>query len=164
MKKFIFYFLTVWLVLWAQIGSNHFVGDWGWAADGVLVAVLSVGLSRGPLVGEVLGFIWGLLVDASSLGALGTHAILYAGAGYLAGMLSRQLDESKLWTQAIFSFGVSCVFLALLQVFDRVFSSTSRPANWTILVQPLSNAVVAPVVFYLMRQWTRLWNLFPELD
>ena len=42
------------------------------------------------LTGESVGFIWGLLIDASSLGLLGLHAVLYALAGYAAGMFRRQ--------------------------------------------------------------------------
>ena len=73
------------------------------SADVILVVVLYFGLSRGPMTGELLGFFWGLLTDASSLGLMGMHALLYSAAGYLAVMLRRQLDENKVWTQAIFT-------------------------------------------------------------
>src|SRR4051812_27685568 len=105
MKRPIFYVLTLLGVLWIQMAGNYFTGPSGLSANPVLIVVLYFGLSRGPLAGELLGFLWGLLVDASSLGLLGQHAILYAGAGFFAGALRRQLDEKKAWTQAIFSLG-----------------------------------------------------------
>jgi len=82
---------------------------------------------RGPLAGETIGFMWGLLVDASGLGLVGLHALLYAAAGYMAGMLRRQLDEDKIWTQAIFTVIVSVLYV----VFYLILDSGSSPAGPT---------------------------------
>ena len=49
------------------------------------------------------------------LGLMGLHTLLYGMAGYTGGMVRRQLDETKAWTQAIFSLGVSLVYLGALQ-------------------------------------------------
>src|SRR6266481_4483731 len=98
MKRTFYYGVTVWLFLWLQVVSNHFLGGTLVSVQWILMAVLHFGLVRGPWVGESIGFVWGLLVDASSLGLLGIHATLYALAGYAAGMFRRQLDSSKIWT------------------------------------------------------------------
>ena len=161
MPKVLFYFLTLWMVLWAQILSNYF-GEPVLSINVVLIAVLYVGLSRGPLAGEALGFLWGLLVDVSFFGLLGLNAFLYAAAGYLAGMLRRQLDETKMWTQALFSFAASAAYLFFAYVLDRLFSSGARSLSWGILAQPVGNALMAPLLFRAMRAWSNLWHLSPE--
>ena len=162
MKKSIFYLLTVVGVLWIQMAGDYFSGGSGFSANVVLVVVLYFGLSRGPMTGEMLGLLWGLLVDAGSLGLIGLHALLYASAGYLAGMFRRQLDEKKGWTQAIFSTGVSGVYVVSYFVLDRLFSLGPHPVSWSMLAQPLSNGAVAPLLFWLMLRWGRLWDMLPQ--
>jgi rod shape-determining protein MreD len=162
MKTGIFYSLTVLLMLWVQMALNYFVGSSGFAADAVLVVVLYFGLSRGPLAGQMLGFIWGLLIDASGLGLMGLHPLLYAGAGFLAGMLRRQLDENKAWTQTIFTTGISVLYVILYFALDRLFSMGAHPIPWSMLGRPFVNGVLAPFFFWLMQRWSELWDMVPQ--
>src|SRR3989344_1279923 len=147
MKRSIFYSLTVVFVFLLQAGGNYFAGMSGFSANVVLVVVLYFGLSRGPMAGLLLGFLWGLMVDASSLGLLGLHALLYSAAGYFSGMLRRQLDEDKGWTQVIFSLMVSALYLAAYFVFEHLFSPSPRPLRWPMAAQPLINGAMAPPAF-----------------
>jgi len=160
-KKAIYYVLTLWGVLWLQILLNHFLGGTWAAVDLILVTVLFNGLSRGPLVAEGMGFVWGLLSDASSLGLMGIHALLYAGSGYLAGIVRRQLDETQAWTQMLFTFGISVLYALLYLLLDRLFGRGNRPAGWSLVIHPFVNAVIAPVVFWLMQRWSESWDIFP---
>ena len=57
----------------------------GGVADVLLLALLSIALLRGAVVGSVAGFFGGLLVDVLTLDTLGVSALLYALAGYWAG-------------------------------------------------------------------------------
>jgi rod shape-determining protein MreD len=162
MKTTLYYLATLFLVLWIQMAGDYFLGATGFSVNVVLVIVLYFGLSRGPMAGQLFGLIGGLLVDASSLGLMGLHAMLYAGAGYLAGMFRRQLDERKAWTQTIFTIGVSVIYLLLFVVLDRVFSVSPHPLSWASLAQPMINGVIAPVLFLLMQEWGQLWNILPH--
>jgi len=161
MKKGIFYVITVILVLWIQMAINYFLGSSGFSMNVVLCAVLYFGLSRGPIVGESAGFAWGLLMDASSLGLLGLQAVLYAGAGFFAGILRRQLDENKAWTQTIFTLAISIVYVLLFFVLDRLFSAGPHPISWSLVTQPFINALTAPVIFWLLQRWSEFWDLVP---
>ena len=87
MKKLLYYLTTLWLLLWFQVISNHFIGGTLFSVQWLLIAILHFGLRRGPWTGEWVGFIWGIFVDAASMGMLVIHAMLYALAGYAAGML-----------------------------------------------------------------------------
>ncbi|MFA5974990.1 MAG: rod shape-determining protein MreD [Elusimicrobiota bacterium] len=161
MKRFLFYVLTIWLVLWAQVLHNHYLGGSRFSVDLILIVVLYFGLLRGPVTGQVMGFVWGLLIDASSLGVMGLHGLLYALAGYGAGMLRRQLDESKAFTQVILTFAVSVCYTGLYLVLDHLFATTTRSMGWQLAVQPLVNAFLAPIFFWSVHAWVELWQLFP---
>ena len=161
MKRLLFYILTIWIVLWLQVLHNHYFGGSRFSVNLVLIIVLYFGLMRGPIVGQSLGFIWGLLTDASSLGLMGMHTLLYALAGYVAGMLRRQLDETKTFTQSFFTFAASLAYVVLYVGLDHVFTSAERPVGWQMAIQPVVNALLAPAFFWFMRWWSGLWQLFP---
>lgn len=162
MKPFLFYFLTLWGILWIQMANHHYLGGLGVSVDVIFIVVLYFGLTRGPLSAQLLGFVWGLLIDAAALGTLGEYAFLLAGTGYLSGMLRRQLDESKIWTQSIFSGTISILYLMLSLGLERLFSGSHRPFSGLLWLQPLVHAVVAPFIFALMQWWCSIWALFPE--
>ena len=162
MKKSLYFILTLWIFLWAQVASNHFLGGTFFSVQWILLAVLHFGLARGPWVGQWVGFVWGLFVDASSLGLLGLHAVLYTLAGYAAGMFRRQLDSSKMWTQAILSWMVSVVYFALYFVVERFFGVDEGPFQWALLTVPVMNSVCAPLIFRALTLWAQVWDLEPE--
>lgn len=162
MKRTLYYVLTLWIWLWIQVASNHFLGGTLFSVQWILLAVLHFGLLRGPWTGEMMGFIWGLFVDASSLGLLGLHAVLYALAGYAAGMFRRQLDISKLWTQTISTWMASVVYFALYLLITRFLSSGEEPFQWAVFTVPVMNAVMAPVVFRALALWAQAWGMAPE--
>lgn len=162
MKKTLYYILTLWGVLWCQVASNHFLGGTALSVHWVLVAVLYFGLSQGPIVGQGVGILWGLLIDSSSLGLVGTHSLLYAVAGYVAGMFRRQLDASKIWTQTLFSWIVSLVYWGVYGGLDRLFSAADRPISWIGIAQPFMNAALAPAIFWALARWSHLWSVEPR--
>jgi rod shape-determining protein MreD len=162
MKRSIFYLLTVALVFWVQAAANYFAGVSGVSGNVILVATIYFGLARGPMSGQLLGFFWGLLIDASTLGLMGQNALLYAAAGFLAGMLRRQLDEDKGWTQVIFSFAASLLYILVHLTLEKMFAPAPRPPSWSMGVQPFINAMLAPIVFWMMRVWSQFWDLWPQ--
>jgi rod shape-determining protein MreD len=162
MRAIFYFLLTLVLVFWLQMFGNYFGGATGFSANAVLVVVIYFGLSRGPLAGELLGFTWGLMVDASTLGLLGLHAVLFAGAGFLSGMLRRQLDEDKAWTQTIFTLAVSFLYVFLYFILDRIFAIGAHPMSWSMLAEPLINALIAPLLFWLMQRWSLAWDMARE--
>jgi rod shape-determining protein MreD len=54
-------------------------------ADVLLLAIVSLALLRGAVVGSLAGFFGGLLVDVMTLDTLGVWALLYALVGYWVG-------------------------------------------------------------------------------
>ena len=159
MKTVLFYLVTTMGVLWVQGLLQRGLGPWGLSLPVALVVVLFFGFTRGALVGNGVGFAWGLLMDAASMGILGIQALLLGTCGYLAGTLSRQLDAGKMETQAVFSFLMSAGYLFLYYGLDRLLSHESRAFSWMLLGQPLANALVAPAVFWIFERWSDLWEM-----
>jgi rod shape-determining protein MreD len=162
MKAPVFYLLTIFLVLWVQAAANLFAGSTGFSINTVLIAVLYFGLTRGAVSGAVLGFLWGLLFDASMLGLLGLHAFIFTTAGFFAGMLRRQLDEDKFWTQSIFTFAVSLFYICGYFIIDRIFSFGTHRFSWSIAVQPFINGLLAPLFFWGLTRWSQVWDMAPQ--
>jgi len=147
-----------------QVINNHLLGGSAFSVDVLLICVLYYGLNQGPLVGQGMGIVWGLLNDASSLGLLGMHALLYALAGYAAGMLRRQLDETKLWTQGIFTLAISLGYSLLYLGLDHLFSGSDRSFSWGTALHPFVNGCLAPVLFWLLHRWSEAWEIFPVVE
>ena len=164
MKKMFYVLATLWGVLGLQTVTVHFLGGSRVSFDVVLIAVLFYGLTRGPAAAQLMGFVWGLLVDASVLGVVGLHSLLYALCGFSAGMLRRQLDESKPWTQSLFTFGITAVYALLYGFLMRVLSPESGVLSAALLTLPILGAALAPVIFWLMHQWNRMWNVTERVD
>lgn len=108
-----------------------------------------------------MGFMLGILVDASSLGLLGVHAILYSLAGYTAGIVRRQLDASKIWTQTLFTWMASVVYVTLYLVVEKFFSANEGSFQWAFVTVPVMNAIFAPVVFQALEYWSQVWDMEP---
>lgn len=161
MKRLLYYGLTTWLLLWLQVVSHHFLGGTLFAAQWIFLATLYFGLTRGPWVAQWLGFVWGLLLDASSLGALGTHSMLFAVAGYSAGIFRRQLDASKLWTQTIFSWMASVAYFVGYFLMRRFLTAGEESVRWMFLSVPILNALLAPLMFQALGFWAQAWDMAP---
>ncbi len=161
MKTGLFYAVTLWLLLWLQVLTHHASGGTWLSLPWTFIAVLFLGLVRGPFIGQLFGAILGLLLDASTMSLFGLNALLYAVAGFTSGMMRRQLDGTKPWTQMIFSGLASFIYASLFVALDQLFSHSPRPIGWVLGVQPTLQACLAPVVFQVMRQWVALWDAFP---
>lgn len=63
--------------------------------DLVLATVVCIALLRGPLVGAVLGFWGGLLLDVATFETLGLTALLLTLAGFWTGRLGQVMSKSS---------------------------------------------------------------------
>jgi rod shape-determining protein MreD len=63
--------------------------------DLVLTTVVCIALLRGPLVGAVLGFWGGLLLDVATFETLGLTALLLTLAGFWTGRLGQVMSKSS---------------------------------------------------------------------
>ena len=76
----------------------------------ILIAVVYLGLTRGKLSAEVMGFLFGLTWDAFSTDVFGVRAVMFTLIGYFAGILSKKFDKNQVFTQMVAVFLSSVIY------------------------------------------------------
>lgn len=154
MTRFFFLPLSFVLAMTLELVLSHYLGPWGLAPNLLLVGALYFGLTRGPWTGAWMGFLWGLVLDASSIALFGAQALLLLWVGYLAGFFAGQVDETKPVAQAALTFGVSCFYLVAFWLLDALISPVKRHWPMAFFAQPFLNALMAMIMFRVLNAWT----------
>ena len=122
--------------------------------DVLLVGIICVALLRGPVVGAVVGFWGGLLLDTATLGTLGVTSLLLTVAGYWTGRYGQTTGRER--THAPFvSVAVITFLYALGSLAFRYVLGEPAPARivlWSTLFQGIAlNLILAWPVYRLAR-------------
>lgn len=117
----------------------------GGAVPQVLFALtVLVAARRGPLAGMLLGYAWGLYADTLRADLFGANALLYAWAGYAAGMIRRQLDLRAAGPLTGTTVLLSWAYVFGLGALGQVFLKSFPWGGWmAFLLVPFLNAAVA---------------------
>jgi rod shape-determining protein MreD len=121
------------------------------AVDLVLVVVVYVALTSGPVTGLLTGTVAGLLQDALSTGVIGIGGLAKTIVGFLAGVIGSQFIVSQSVPRFVVFFGATVlhavVFMGLYTVLDLRHFGTPYTA---VATQAAVNAVVGVVAFQLV--------------
>jgi rod shape-determining protein MreD len=124
----------------------------GGGPDLVLIAVVALGLTSGPMAGMLTGFLAGLALDIAppASGVLGEHALVFCVVGYGCGRLSGLTDRS-----AASSLGVAAVAAAAGEILYVAVGLTlgdpgiSWPAIRSVLPSSvLQDVLISPFVVF----------------
>ena len=137
-----------------QFAWAKYFSPYGLSPNFLLVCLIFIGLMRGPLESELLGFAWGLSWDALSIEMFGCHAFLFTFLGYSSGLLARQWNESKVSAQMILTFTASIFFLVGMKVVYAIFGAGESiySLNYLTCSQPIYNVLIAPIIFWVGRR------------
>ena len=127
--------------------------------DLILILNVYLALQNGPLVGQSMGFISGLLIDFMSAGPLGLQTLLRTLIGYSLGFLSRLLNTSSFFFPALYIFFISLFKALLFILFSFFFPNVSvlhHIFSISFLFEILMNTILAPLIFAFLK-------LFPSL-
>ncbi|MFI5363766.1 MAG: rod shape-determining protein MreD [Elusimicrobiota bacterium] len=125
--------------------SSH-LAYWGAAPQFLLALTVVVAARRGPVTAMLVGYVWGLFSDSLRADLFGADALLYALAGYAAGMVRRQIDLGAPEPLAATVFLMTWAYAILLGVLGHVFLRTFVWVGWvSFLTAPFMNALVAIV-------------------
>ena len=153
MAKFAAYFLIYLLGIVIQFAFAKHAAILGLFPNILLLGLLFVGLTRGSMAGQTLGFVWGISWDVLAVDLFGSHALLFTLIGYLAGKFARKLDESKVVTQMTIA-GFGSIFLWIgMDLTRMIFGDTITAIRFdylTILQIPY-NMILAPLIFAIGR-------------
>jgi rod shape-determining protein MreD len=131
--------------------------------DFVVILVVFFALRRGEVSGLWVGFLGGLLTDAS-LGAeeiggkvfykIGVHSLSYSLGGYLLGKFGRDYYTENYLSITIYAFIMTFVMRGVTYF---LFSSFFYPnENYSYLASSIYNAALAPLTFFLLSWVYRL--------
>jgi rod shape-determining protein MreD len=119
--------------------------------DLVLVAVVYVALTSGPVAGMLSGTIAGLMQDALSSGVIGIGGLAKTIVGFLAGIVGTQFIVTHSLPRFVVFFAATIahavVFMGLYMLLDlRQFG---RPYT-AVAAQALGNAFVGVIAFQIV--------------
>ena len=114
------------------------------AIDLVLVAVVAVALTTGPVGGMLAGSVAGLIQDSLSTGVLGI-------GGLVAGAISQQFILTSALPRFLMFVGATIAHAALFMGLNMGLGLRTFPSPWkAVASQAVGNAVVGMVAFAIM--------------
>lgn len=160
MIRLLFIASTLVMGIFFQIVLGRYLSLYDAAPQVFLLLTVTNGFVFGPITGEILGFCWGLMSDATGVRMFGMNAFLLALAGYLAGRLRRRVASERITAQIVialvatlyYSLGVK----GLYGLFDEGNGGFSFPH---FILEAIYNAVFVSALFMLTERWIFLWRI-----
>jgi rod shape-determining protein MreD len=120
-----------------------------------LVAVIAITWTAGVRFGMAWACIAGLMLDLTSDGPLGPHAVALLAGAYLTGFWARNLDRESLLHPVIAAAASTAVYSAVLVLADDVLGLPVPPlgvAVQLIVAASVYNAALMPVALAVVRK------------
>ncbi|MCL2145245.1 MAG: rod shape-determining protein MreD [Endomicrobia bacterium] len=155
MRRFIYYILFYALCCLLQFFFGQYINIRGVFPNFILIAVVYIGLTRGKLSGEMMGFMLGLTWDAFSTDVFGVRAIMFTIIGYFAGMMNKSFNKDQAFTQIVVVFLSSMIYwigFSLIYYILPEGSGGYTPFMITMRgsLKIAATVLIAPVAFYLL--------------
>ncbi|BAG13596.1 rod shape-determining protein MreD [Candidatus Endomicrobiellum trichonymphae] len=162
MKKLIFYFFLYFIFCMLQFFFGRYINIYGIFPNFILIFVVYLGLSKGIINTQLMGFLFGLTWDVFSTDIFGIRTVMFTVIGYLAGRFCKDFDREKIFTQivimffagAIYWLGFGLIYFIFLDNGNCAFSFSILSVSSKILV----TATFAPLVFYILEKMDIIWH------
>ncbi len=143
--------LVVVVAVALQTTLNRFIVRENFAVDLVMVAVVYVALTAGPVAGMMAGTIGGLIQDSLSSGIIGIGGLAKTIVGFLAGVLGTQFIVANSLPRFVVFLAATVVhaivFMGLYVVLDLRHFGTPYAQ---VAGQALGNAFVGVIAFQIV--------------
>jgi rod shape-determining protein MreD len=121
------------------------------AIDLVLVTVVYIALTSGPLSGMLAGSLAGLIQDQLSTGVLGIGGLSKAIVGFVVGAIGQQFIVTAALPRLVTFVGATAAYQVLFMGLYVVLGLRSFPSPWkAIATQALGNALVGMIAFTII--------------
>lgn len=141
-------FIAIALALALQTTLTRFVVGGSTAVDLVLVAVVAVALTIGPVGGMLAGSAAGLIQDALSSGVIGIGGLAKTIVGFLAGAFGQQFIVTAALPRLVIFVAATVLHGAVFMGLYTLLDIRAFPAPWKPLgAQALGNALIGIVAF-----------------
>ena len=139
------------LALALQTTLARFVVGGTAAIDLVLVAVVYVALTSGPVAGMLAGSLAGLVQDSLSSGIIGIGGLAKSLVGFLAGAFGQQFIVTAALPRLVMFVAATALHAAVFMGLYVALGARTFPSPWTAIAsQALGNALVGLVAFTII--------------
>ena len=143
--------IAIALALALQTTLARFLVGGSAAVDLVLVAVVGVALSTGPVGGLFAGSIAGLIQDTLGTGIIGIGGLAKTVVGFLAGAIGQQFIVTAALPRLVMFVAATLLHAALFMGMYVALTTFEFPSPWaSITTQALGNALVGIVAFTII--------------
>ena len=143
--------IAIALALALQTSLARFVIGGTAALDLVLVVVVYVALTSGPVTGMLAGSIAGIIQDALSSGTIGIGGLAKAIVGFAAGVIGQQFIVTAAFPRFVMFVVATVVHSALFMGMYVVLGLKQFESPWkAVLSQALVNALAGIIAFTII--------------
>ena len=143
--------IAIALALALQTTLARFVVGGTAPIDLVLVAVVYIALTSGPVSGMLAGSVAGLIQDSLSTGVVGIGGLAKATVGFVVGALGQQFIVTAALPRLVMFVGASIGYQLVFMGIYTLLQQRSFPSPWKAMVtQALGNAVVGMIAFSIV--------------
>jgi rod shape-determining protein MreD len=136
------------LALALQTTLARFVVGGTVALDLVLVVVVYVALTSGPVTGMFAGSLAGIIQDALSSGVIGVGGLAKSIVGFVIGAIGQQFIVTAALPRLVMFLVATAVHATLFMGFYVLMGLRTFPSPWAaVLSQALGNAAVGMIAF-----------------
>ena len=146
-------FLAIALALALQTTLARFVVGGTAALDLVLVVVVYVALTTGPVSGMLAGSVAGIIQDALSSGVIGIGGLAKSIVGFLAGVIGQQFIVTAALPRFVMFLAASVAHAAVFMGLYVLLGLRTFPSPWAaILSQAVGNAAAGMIAFTIIEE------------
>lgn len=147
-KKIILIICFSLIAIFVQVLFGPWLEIGGVRPDFILLIVVIVGQLRGRMVGQIYGFVIGLLIDAIGMGSfLGLSALSKTIAGFLSGFLK---DKKTRLNPIVFYVTIIGIIFLHFTIFYLISFNGSEMGLQNILGKYVIPAVIYTGILYLV--------------
>lgn len=129
--------------------NTHFA-YWGAAPQFLLVLTVIIAARRGPVLGMLAGFGWGIYLDVARAELFGASALILTLAAYFVGLVRRQIDLRAAGPLAVMTFFFTWGGFVVLGLLGLAFTRSFEWSGWiAVLATPFLNVVTVTVAALL---------------
>jgi rod shape-determining protein MreD len=143
--------IAIALALALQTTLARFVVGGTAALDLVLVVVVYVALTTGPVTGLLAGSVAGIIQDALSSGVVGIGGLAKSIVGFMAGVIGQQFIVTAALPRFVMFLGATVLHAAIFMGLYVLLELRTFPAPWAAIAsQAVVNAAVGMIAFTII--------------
>jgi rod shape-determining protein MreD len=116
--------------------------------------IVYLGLTRGLISAEIMGFLFGLIWDAFSTDIFGMRAVMFTIIGYLTGMMNKHFDKDNLLAKIVIVLLANLIYWFGFAFIYWIFPISEGSFLSFITIQTvfkiLITVLIAPVIFFIL--------------